>query len=155
MADSLINLIHLLATAVWLGGAIFIKLVLEPATRRIDPREAGQLQGIVAKRFTIIAWSSIILLCITGVLKTPPGMLLDTASDFGIILTVKHLLILVVIAIGLLIGLVAVPKLRRSAPAPGSPPSGEFLKANKALLRLSMISTVAGVGILACAAFLW
>jgi uncharacterized membrane protein len=71
MVDSLINLIHLFAAVVWLGGAIFIKAILEPATRHIDAREAGRLQAIVAKRFTLIAWTSIILLCITRYLKTP------------------------------------------------------------------------------------
>lgn len=155
MWDSLVNFVHLLATAIWLGGAIFIKAILEPSTRTIDPREAGKLQSAIAKRFTITAWTSIILLIITGFMKTPPGMLLDLSSDVGTILTIKHLLIIVVILIGIIIGFVAVPRLQRAAPAPGSPPSEEFLKANKQLLRLSMISTITGIAIVFCASFLW
>ncbi len=155
MWESLVNFVHLLATAVWLGGAIFIKAILEPAAKLIDAREAGKLQANIAKRFTIVAWTSIVLLCITGYLKTPPGMLLNLSSDLGMILTVKHILIVFVIAIGLVIAIVAVPRLHRAAPAPGSPSSDEFLKANKLLLRLSMTSTIIGVGILVCAAFLW
>ncbi len=155
MADSLINFLHLLATAVWLGGAIFIKAILEPATRQIDPREAGKLQGVIAKRFTITAWSSIIVLLITGYLKTPAEMLFDTSSSMGLALFVKHILIVFVIVIGLLIAFVAVPRLKRAAPAPGSPPSEDFVKANRQLLRLSMTSTIIGIGILLCASFLW
>lgn len=155
MVDSLINLIHLLATAVWLGGAIFIKIIHEPATRLIDPREAGKLQSNIAKRFSIAAWISILLLCITGYLKTPSGMLFDTSSETGITLMVKHVLILFVIVVALVITFVAVPRLRRSAPAPGSQPSEDFLRANRQIQRLSMTSTIAGVVILVCASFLW
>ncbi|HSQ77112.1 MAG TPA: DUF4149 domain-containing protein [Bacteroidota bacterium] len=155
MAESLINLIHLLATVVWLGGAIFMKLILEPAMKQIDPREGGRLMGLIAKRFTITAWTSIILLLITGYLKTPDGMLFDTSSDMGMILTVKHLLIVVVIIVGLLIALVVVPRMRRATPNPGSAPSGDFIAAGRQLHRLSMTSTIAGIAILTCAAFLW
>lgn len=155
MADSLINLIHLLATVVWLGGAIFMKALLEPVVKQIDPREGGKLMGLLAKRFTITAWTSIILLLITGYLKTPDGMLFDTSSDAGMILTVKHLLIVVVIIVGLLIALVVVPRLRRAAPGPGSAPAEDFGKASRQLHRLSMTSTITGIAILVCAAFLW
>jgi len=155
MADSLINLIHLLATVVWLGGAIFLKAILEPVVKQIDPREGGKLMGLLAKRFTITAWTSIILLLITGYLKTPEGMLFDTSSDMGMILTVKHLLIVVVIIVGLLIALLVFPRLRRAAPGPGSAPAEDFVKASRQLHRLSMTSTITGIAILACAAFLW
>ena len=155
MADSLINLVHLLATVVWIGGGLFIKVILEPAMKLIDPREAGRLLGIVAKRFSITAWICILLLLVTGVMKTPREMLFDPSSDMGLVLTVKHVLILLVIAVGLLIALVAVPRLRRSAPAPGSAPTDGFARANRQLHRLTMTSTILGVGIVAAAAFLW
>lgn len=155
MMDSIINLIHLLATVAWLGGAVFMKTILEPAMKQISPPEAGKLKALVAKRFTFIAWPSIILLIITGYLKTPTGMLFDTSSQLGTILMVKHALVILVIIVGVLIGTVVVPRMQRSAPAPGSPPSEEFLKANARLHRLSMTSTILGVAIIACAAFLW
>jgi uncharacterized membrane protein len=155
MTDALINVVHLLATVVWLGGAIFLKAILEPALKNIDPREGGRLMGIIAKRFTLTAWTSIVLLIITGLLKTPEGMLLDTSSDVGMILTAKHALIVLVLVVAVLIAVVAVPRMQKSAPAPGDPPSGEFLKANRQLHRFSMTSTVAGVLIVILAAFLW
>jgi|GEM_PF-1089343 len=155
MFDQIVQFVHLLATAVWLGGAIFIKMILEPSTQRIDPREAGKLSGIIAKRFSISAWIAILLLCITGILKTPGPMFFDTSSEAGIALAVKHVLVIGVILIGLVIALVAVPRLRRAAPAPGAPPAAEFLKAQKLLHRLSMTSTILGVGIIACVTFLW
>ncbi len=155
MFDSIINLIHLLATVAWLGGAIFMKAILEPALKNIDQREAGKLSGLLARRFSMIAWPSMVLLIITGILKTPSGMMFDTSSQMGTILMVKHILILVVFAVGLTIGMVVVPKLKRAAPAAGAAPTGEFLKATTQLKRLSMTSTVIGVAIICCAAFLW
>lgn len=82
----IINYLHLLGTIIWIGGAIYMHLVLQPSLKSIDPREGGKLQGIVAKRFSIIAWSSILVLIITGLLKTPSSLLLATTSNFGVIL---------------------------------------------------------------------
>jgi uncharacterized membrane protein len=155
MGEEIINIIHLLATATWLGGAIFMKVVLEPSAKKIDPREAGKLMGIVAPRFSAVAWLSIILLVVTGILKTPSGMLLDTSSTAGIILTVKHVFVFGVILIGLAIVLVPVRAMKRYAPAPGTPPSEEFRRAQQLLHYLSMSSTILGVLIVGLAAFLW
>ena len=43
MAENITNFFHLLATSVWIGGAMFIHVVLQPSLRRIDPRESGML----------------------------------------------------------------------------------------------------------------
>jgi uncharacterized membrane protein len=155
MADSLVNAVHLIATVVWLGGAIFMKAILEPGLKKIDPREGGKLMGFIAKRFTKTAWTSIILLIVTGFMKTPEGMLFDTSSDTGMILTIKHILIVLVVIVGILIAAVAVPRMQRSAPVPGSAPSEAFINANRQLHRLSMTSTITGIAIVILAAFLW
>lgn len=155
MSDGIINAVHLLATAVWLGGAIFIHFILGPILRRIDPREAGKLQGILAPRFSKVAWACILLLIVTGLLKTPSDLLFDTTSDFGRILAVKHAMILAVVAVGLIIAFVVVPRLRKAAPSPGNPPSEEFHTAQRNLHTLAMTNTVLGVLIVLAAAFLW
>jgi len=155
MVDAVVNLVHLLATAIWLGGAIFIKLILEPASRQIDPRENGKLQGLIARRFTIAAWTSLVLLLITGIMKTPSEMYLDFSSDMGRALAIKHILVAAVFAVGLIIALVAVPRMRHAAPGPGAAPSDAFLRAQRFLLRLSLTSTLLGIGVLICASFLW
>jgi len=155
MADSIITLIHLFATVAWIGGALFMKAILEPATKQIDPKEAGRLNAIVAKRFAFVSWPSLVLLLVTGYLKTPAGMLFDTTSHLGMVLTVKHTLIIIVMIVGMTIGMVVVPKLRRAMPAPGTAPSQEFLKASHQLHRLTWTSTLIGLAIVGVAAFLW
>jgi putative copper export protein len=120
MDDIIINFFHLLAAAVWLGGAIFIKVVLNPSLAQIDPQQRGKLMGTAAKRFSITAWISIIVLIITGLLKTPSDMLFDVSSDIGIFLTIKIISVIGVVIIGLIIALKLVPAMRKSMPQAGS-----------------------------------
>lgn len=155
MFDQIVDLVHLLATVLWLGGGLFIKMTLDPAMKTIDPREAGKLNAAIAKRFSMIAWISILLLIVTGFLKTPDSMFFDTSSEAGVALAVKHVLVLGVVVVGFMIGLVAVPKMRKAAPAPGAAPSPDFIQAQQMIRRLSMTSTIFGVGVLICATFLW
>jgi len=155
MFDQLVNLIHLLAAMIWVGGSIFIKIVLEPYAKVMDPPEAAKLNSTIGKKFSMVAWISILLLLITGYIKTPEGMYFETSSEAGIALAIKHVLVLIVVVVGLLIGLVAVPRMRKAAPAKGAAPSGDFIKAQQQIRRLSVVTTILGVGIIVCAAFLW
>lgn len=71
MVDVVVNFVHLLATTVWIGGAFYAHFILQPALKMIDPREGGKLLGILGKRFSIAAASSLLLLAVTGIMKTP------------------------------------------------------------------------------------
>ena len=133
MTDVLINFIHILATTIWIGGAVYIQLILLPSLRLIDPQQSGKLQGIVAERFSITAWTCIVLLLITGYLKTPPGLMVDVSSDLGRMLAFKHILVLLAIVVGLLIAAGIVPAMRKLAPKPGEAPSADFLSYGKRL----------------------
>lgn len=155
MFDYAVNFLHLLATSIWIGGAIYIHLILLPSLRRIDPQQSGKLQGIVAKKFSLVAWTCIIVLLITGYLKTPDGMLFDTSSEFGMILMIKHVFIAGVIVVGLIIALYVVPNMSKAAPKPGEQPSPEFFKHRKRLQFLAMVNLIFGVLILVYASMLW
>jgi len=82
-------------------------------------------------------------------------MLFDTSSDLGAILTVKHVLVLAMIIIGLNIALGVVPKLRAAAPKPGEAPSTDFFKNQRRLRTLATVNMVLGVLVVACASMLW
>ena len=155
MAENMINFFHLLATAVWIGGATFIHFILEPSSKLIDPQQASTLYGIIAKRFSITAWSCLVILLITGYLKTPDGMLFDTSSEIDQTLTIKHILIIGVLIIGLFITLAVVPRMRRASPKPGETPSEEFFRLQKRLSRLATTNLVLGLLILITASALW
>lgn len=155
MIDSIINFLHLLATTVWIGGALFIHLILQPSMTLIDPQQAGRLFGAIAKRFSIAAWSSLLVLLFTGYYKTPPEMFFDPSSDTGLILVIKHIFIIAVIIVGLFIGGVVVPRLRAATPNAGEKPSDEFLAYQKRLKTLSTTNTIFALLILLCASMLW
>ena len=146
--DVIVNFLHSLATATWIGGMLFMKLVLLPAQAAIDPPQRGRLMGAVAARFTTVAWTSAVVLVVTGLLKTPADRLMDFSSRFGSALAIKHLMILAMIVIGLVISLGVVPKLKSLAPAPGQPPSEAFVKAQGRLDVLSAVNTVLGLLVL-------
>ena len=155
MFESIVNFLHLIATALWIGGAAYAHIVLLPALKEIDPQQSGKLQGIIAKRFSVVAWGSIITLLITGFLKTPSDLLFDTTTDLGRILFVKHLFIGLVLAVGLTIGLSIVPNMQKNAPAPGQPPTETFLRYRNRLGRFAMINLILGLLVVACASMLW
>jgi uncharacterized membrane protein len=154
MTDVLINLIHILATVIWIGGAVYVHLILLPSLKLIDPQQSGKLQGIVAKRFSTTAWICVILLLITGYLKTQPGLMFDISSDLGRMLAFKHLLVLLVIIVGLLIATRIVPAIRKLAPKPGEAPSADFLSYGKHLSFLAAVNLVLGLFIVVCATLL-
>lgn len=153
-SESVVNFLHLLATTVWIGGMFFIKLVLMPGLAAIEPAQRGRMMGVVAKRFTMVVWSCVAVLLVTGILKTPSAYLLDTGTHYGTLLLVKHAAFAVMILAGLLITFVAAPKLRAAAPAPGAPPSPEYATAQKRLDGLSALNTVLGVAVLVLVALM-
>jgi uncharacterized membrane protein len=154
MVDNILNFIHLLAAVTWVGGAIYILFILQPALRFIEPRESGKLQGIIAKRFSLTAWSCIMILLITGLMRTPKSMLFDTSSDIGRMLVLKHLLIAFAIIIGLTIAFSVVPTMQRNSPKPGEAPSADFMNSQKKLSVLGWVNLILGLLILLSASLL-
>jgi len=62
--------VHLLALAVWLGGAAFLGMVLVPVLRRPENRAlAPALFERAAVRFRVIGWVSLALIVSTGALN--------------------------------------------------------------------------------------
>ena len=149
-----IDFLHLLATVIWIGGALFITLVLGPGLASIAPPERGKLMEAVSKRFGILAWVCVLVLLGTGGHRVPEGKLLDLASTYGQVLTVKHFLVLLMIVVALLLTFVAGPKVKALAPKPGEPPSPEFMKAQKLGPLLGATNALLGVGVLVCATLL-
>jgi uncharacterized membrane protein len=154
MVDNLINFVHLLAAVIWIGGAFYILFILQPSLRFIEPQESGKLQGIIAKRFSLTAWTCVVILLTTGYLKTPKSMFFDASSDVGRILILKHCLIIMSIIVGLAIALHVVPTMQKYTPKPGERPSVDFINSQKKLSVLGWINLVLGLLILLSASML-
>jgi putative copper resistance protein D len=142
------NFIHLLTAVIWIGGMIYTNLVFMPSLSLIEPSQRGVMIGAVAKRFTIVSWTSIFVLLISGFFKTPDEMLFTTSNSYGLMITVKHILFLVMILSGSLITFKYAPLLRTKAPKAGEKPSDEFINAQKNLKILSSINMILGIIVL-------
>jgi len=60
--------LHVLAAATWVGGMLFIALVLVPVARRVqDPRLRADLIARSGTRFRTVGWAALAVLVVTGV----------------------------------------------------------------------------------------
>lgn len=136
--------IHLLAAIVWVGGTLFLVMVLVPLTRSGTlgpPNVAAPLLGHVARRFRTIGWASIAVLVITGLfLMFDRGItlsqLLAEGSGFIEKLRTKIGFVFIVLVLSAFHDFVLGPRVSRlmeELRAPGPPP------ANVAKLRRSLV----------------
>ena len=104
--EVLITWAHLVSAAIWVGGSLFIGVVLAPLLKTITESAEQRLAIMirVGRKFNRIAIPSLVILIITGIYKSynyfiKPEMLFST--NYGTILVIK--IILVVILIGIFI----------------------------------------------------
>ena len=90
--------VHVLAAMMWIGGMAFLTLVLMPVIRKTDvPTLRGEFLQLVARRFRLVAWGSIVLLIGTGLTNLMLGDGWPSyQSSYGRLLMVK------LIAVGLM-----------------------------------------------------
>lgn len=147
-STQVVQFVHLLVSVIWIGGMIYTALVLMPSMTSIDPPQRGRLLASVAKRFTIVAWSSVLILLATGLLKTPSRMLVDASSGYGRILLIKHIAFVFMILIGAIITFVVAPKIYKHSPHAGEQPSPVFLQAQARVKVLSSMNMILGILVL-------
>src|SRR5262245_60253623 len=58
--------IHVLLACVWVGGLVYTAAVAVPFAAKQSPEERRRILRGLARKFRMIAWSSIVLLLITG-----------------------------------------------------------------------------------------
>lgn len=104
LADALIMWAHLLAASIWVGGSIFIGIVLAPLLKTISDSVDGRLSIMirVGRKFNKIGIPSLVVLIVTGIynsagLIAKPSMILGT--NYGIVLLIKVMLVIALIVI--------------------------------------------------------
>ncbi|MHB8601349.1 MAG: CopD family protein [Nitrosotalea sp.] len=104
LVDALIMWAHLVAASIWVGGSIFIGIVLAPLLKTISDSVEGRLSIMirVGRKFNTIGVPSLIILIITGIYNSvgvivKPSLILST--NYGIILLVKVILVIMLIII--------------------------------------------------------
>ena len=77
-------IIHMVASAIWLGGGLFTELILGPALRNHDKmHQALSLSTASARSFVRMVWVSIVALAVTGVAMLILGGWASTGFLFG------------------------------------------------------------------------
>jgi copper resistance protein D len=101
--DSLIMWLHLTCASIWVGGSIFLGIVLSPMLRTITKtvEERVALMIKIGRQFNKIAMPSFGILIITGIYNSrsffeEPSLFLDT--KYGIILLIKIILVVATIS---------------------------------------------------------
>ncbi len=118
--------IHLIAAVSWVGGTVFLSLVLAPSYRVLASKpDAGALFRTSARRFRLVVWGAVAILLLTGpLLVLSHGWpLFEPArwpSPLGIKLTLVGVLLLMTLVHDLVLGprvraILALPSDKRSA----------------------------------------
>jgi copper resistance protein D len=96
--DPLVIWIHLVFSSIWVGGSIFIGIVLAPLLKKTMPdiNKRISFMVIVGRRFNYVGGSSLLILVFTGIYNartffTQPSLLFE--SSYGYILLAKIILV--------------------------------------------------------------
>ncbi len=145
---AIVTFLHDLFTAVWIGGLITLGLTVLPSAKKVlgmGP-QTKKLMDAIQKRLSVLVYVSIVVLMLTGMLQANRNPAFQGLFSFGnsysTVLTFKHILVLVMVAVALYRSLVLG---RRSGP---STPSQEKLSAG-----LLFLNIILGVAILLLTGF--
>jgi len=113
--------LHSIATVIWIGGIFFILFIALPSAKKVLGAESGKLMSEISKRFTPIANYSIIALIVSGVALTATNKQFSGIGNFGnnwiLVLIIKHLLVVIMVAVHFYRGLILTPKIARIDPS--------------------------------------
>lgn len=116
--DLFLRWLHVTAAVTWLGGMLFIAIVLVPVTRRVqDPHLRIDLIGRTGKRFRTVGWTALALLVATGlvILLRRPWLLRMPAFQL------KAALVVLALALSVLHDFVLGPRVGRLPPEAAAP----------------------------------
>ena len=101
MFPILILWIHLIAAIAWIGGTLFLWLVLRPALKRLlSPSQGFDILNDVSGRFRTVRWISLVTLLVTGLVNLLyEGGSARLESDWGAGLMVKLLFVAIVMGL--------------------------------------------------------
>ena len=158
MEQAILTWIHLVAASIWVGGSIFLGVVLSPVLRQTvsSVQERLRLMVLVGRRFNMIAVPSLAILIVTGIynshaLLANPHLLL--ASSYGTYLVTKIVLVVALIVVYV----IHVRLIRGSveeAIMSGNMGKAELQRLRRAIIILGEITVILSVAILLFAALM-
>ncbi len=156
--QAIITWIHLTSAAIWVGGGLFLGVVLAPILKKtsMSLEERISLMILVGRRFNRIALPSLIILIITGIyssqsLLSTPNLLFETS--YGSYLIIKIILVIAVI-ITFVVHIRIIRKDVEKQIMSNEMPEQQIQKLRKKIIILGEIMSVISVAILFLAALL-
>ena len=144
---------HLIGVILWVGASMLMPLVYSPAILAIDPASRAKFMEAVSKRLSPVLFVSIIIVLLTGVEQT--RRIYGFAYLLGLnTLTIKIFIFILMWANGIYLGTVLTKKVVELAPAPGQPPSEQFLRKQRSLAMHSWIQFGLSIVVLLLVGFL-
>jgi uncharacterized membrane protein len=154
--DIFIHFLHIAAAMFWVGGQLFLGLVLGPVARRqLAPPHRMSLTLAVAQRFKRFSHGALGVLLLTGlyhiryVFLSSAGSFLDTS--YGRLFTIKMGFLVLSLILSVLHDREWGPALTQLSHAPDSP---EFIAASRRMLFWARFNIVVTLALVACAAAL-
>ncbi|NOS82164.1 MAG: hypothetical protein HOP32_11355 [Nitrospira sp.] len=107
--------LHMLAAVSWIGGTIFLSIVLVPVLRREQfASQKALLFRTVAMRFRMVVWGSIATLLLTGpMLLHERGISIMNPSGWPTVLSVKLGLVAILLLLTMTHDLIVGPRVGR------------------------------------------
>jgi len=108
---------HLVAAIFWIGGMLFLSLIIAPFLMTIDPNERRKVYRFVGQRYRKFAWVAIVILLVTGplnlyLMNIPFSSIVSPSSPHGMAFLVKIILVAIVVIISLIHDFYIGPKAR-------------------------------------------
>jgi copper transport protein len=143
-----VNVVHVAAMAVWLGGLAALLFVVPRGTRELEPGDRSRLLAAALSRFSRVALVSVGAILLTGLTQAYVYVRhLDALTDtgYGRAVLIKFVLLMILIGIGAYNRRRSVPRLNRIA-AGGEPPGRAGLLLRRAL-RAEVVLLVVVLGV--------
>jgi uncharacterized membrane protein len=158
---SLAYWLHMIATIVWVGGLALLALVVWPAARATlgDGPELAALVLRLQQRFAPLAWLSLAVLVVTGLIQMSASEnydgLLQIANPWAAAMLAKHLAVGGMVGLGVAQQWFVLPELGRlavlRAQGRATPEAAALARRERLLTRLSLAAGVLVLGLTALA----
>jgi copper transport protein len=143
-----VNVIHVTAMAVWLGGLATLLFVAPHGTRELAPGDRGRLLAAALSRFSQVALISVGAILLTGLIQAYVYVrrldaLIETG--YGRAVLIKFILLMVLIGIGAYNRRRSVPRLNQIAAGGESPGRAGLLLRRALRAEVTLLVVVIGV----------
>ena len=110
IAPILINFLHSVFTALWIGGMLTLAFTVLPAMKKVlgKSKEMKALNSMIKKKLSLLTYISIIGLIITGLLMSNKAVVsglstgfLSFGNEYSTLMSIKHLLYFLMIFLSL------------------------------------------------------